>query len=419
MNILIISHYFPPLNSIASLRIFSWANTWKNDHNVTVLTSKKQIIPSTDIDKSMEGIELIEVDFPFNKKRAFNQRDRGASKSGWLISKLNDFRKKRGISRTSRMPDLRDLWIIPSIKAVKSRKFDVIISSSGPYASHIIARQLKSRENFWIADFRDLWVENHIYKGLFPFTLIESIIQKNIIGNADRITTVSNPLKERLEKKYECNKISVVENGFDLADYDNIKLPIQLKEKHPKKIIYTGTLYKDKQRPDPLLKAIQELKSENKFLYEQLQVEFYGSECETLVPLINELEIDDIVTIKGFIARDKILQIQVNADVLLFLEFEDNSYKGITTGKIFEYIMSRTPIWAIGESGSNEADELISTTNSGDILKKDIPAIKNAIHNLIINGSHNDKIDIAPIMKFERSELAKKMLSLIPNKSGC
>jgi hypothetical protein len=46
MRILIIAHYFPPKNSVASLRPYSWAQFWaQSGHDVTVLTTEKVEAP--------------------------------------------------------------------------------------------------------------------------------------------------------------------------------------------------------------------------------------------------------------------------------------------------------------------------------------------------------------------------------------
>ena len=61
MKILIVSYYFPPQNSIASLRPYSWAKWWSRaGHDVTVLTIEKKILKNNlNLDCSM--FKLIEV----------------------------------------------------------------------------------------------------------------------------------------------------------------------------------------------------------------------------------------------------------------------------------------------------------------------------------------------------------------------
>ena len=68
MKILIISDYFPPLNSIASLRPYSWAKFWsKMGHDVTVLTTQKYK-KENDLNFECSSFEIIEIENRFKKK---------------------------------------------------------------------------------------------------------------------------------------------------------------------------------------------------------------------------------------------------------------------------------------------------------------------------------------------------------------
>ena len=64
MKILIVTAFFPPQNSIASLRPYSWAKYWSRaGHDVTVLTVPKKASPS-DSPMPTDGFKLLEVPIP-------------------------------------------------------------------------------------------------------------------------------------------------------------------------------------------------------------------------------------------------------------------------------------------------------------------------------------------------------------------
>jgi hypothetical protein len=126
MKILIVSSHFPPLNSIASLRPYSWAKYWAAlGHDITVLTTRK---PHSDnrLDADLSFLTLLEVPIPgVGLLRRF---DDPASRSGavrvdheapeghWrLANRLNAIRRKRGLFMSARMPDHHDLWIRPAL----------------------------------------------------------------------------------------------------------------------------------------------------------------------------------------------------------------------------------------------------------------------------------------------------------------
>ena len=64
-RILIVSHFFPPLNSIASQRPYSWARTWTDmGHSVSVLTTAKMPFDGTpDLELDLSGIEVHTVSY--------------------------------------------------------------------------------------------------------------------------------------------------------------------------------------------------------------------------------------------------------------------------------------------------------------------------------------------------------------------
>src|SRR5690606_17553878 len=79
-----------------------------------------------------------------------------------------------------RMPHRTDFWIPKAKKALERfKEFDLIVSSYGPYSAHLVALAAKKRFGSpWIADFRDLWCDNHTYRGLWPFTFWERRLEE-------------------------------------------------------------------------------------------------------------------------------------------------------------------------------------------------------------------------------------------------
>ncbi len=240
MKILIISYYFPPENSIASLRSYSWAKYWAAmGHEVVVLTTDKTY-KSTNLNLVMDGFEVIKTQIGIiekikrlrakilgkktNQINNFEKNTSNASSIKKILIWINEKRKERGLACSARMPDIYDLWKTSAIKAVEHEKWDLIVSTHGPYVCHSIAYELKKRglTKKWIADYRDLWTQSHLFKGLFPFTILEKNLEKKYNEAADIITTVSEPLKNALQSRLSVQKVYVIENGFDTDDLNHI-----------------------------------------------------------------------------------------------------------------------------------------------------------------------------------------------------
>lgn len=433
LRILIVSTYFPPLNSIASLRPYSWAKYWSlAGHDVTVLTTKKDEGIAIDLSVPMNGFAVKEVPLPrffylFKRKYTLS-RSRGPdylTRSGrpgglkhFLYSAFNILRHKKGIFNSCRMPDFTDFWIRPALKEIQNDPpWDLVISTAGPYATHIIAASIKKRKQAkaWIADYRDKWSDSIIYPGIFPFNVLEKSVEKRLIRNADLLTTISQPFADSYTLKYPNTKIISIENGFDPCDLHNINPhPIFLRD-GKFRIVYTGTVYPDKQDPRPLFQAIvsMSLDPKHKNLLEALEVLFVGHNQGNLQKLINEFGIGCWVKLQNGVSRDDALRMQRDAHALLFLAWNDSSVDGVMTGKIFEYLFSKTPILAIGTQGLEASQQLILEAKAGEVFSHSEELVSYLIKHLRCPVKQKIHVDPNILNRYNRQVLAMKLLESI------
>ncbi|MBE7434432.1 MAG: glycosyltransferase [Anaerolineales bacterium] len=382
MKILIVTIFFPPLNSVASFRPYSWAKYWSRaGHDVTVLTTKKHEHP-TDSPYPFTGFEAREVEMPlFNRLRGALGRENTAKVVGSnngvkatvlssLLARANksiQFLQRRfGVLNYCRMPDLTDLWAARAYQSVSSEQWDLVVSTAWPYTVHQIAYRLRKKglAKKWIADWRDIWIGNHLYAGLFPFTLIERYYERLWMKKADFITTVSEPLAGILRKRYG-DKVSVIYNGFDPEDNEGLPPEKAYPDDGVFRIVYTGSIYAGWQDPSPLFEAIVRLKSQEQITPEHLQVIFYGNNAD-MTPLANKFNISEYVQYGGFLPRQQSLHFQRDADALLFLEFESKNLRGILTGKLFEYLFAGPPILSVGSGVDDSVGVVLKETGRGE-----------------------------------------------------
>ena len=126
----------------------------------------------------------------------------------------------------------------------------------------------------------------------------------------------------------------------------------------------------------------------------------------------------NIIKQHGFINREEVLQKQKQAQILLLLSWNDQSEKGITTGKVFEYLCAKRPIINIGGTGNDSATRLIEETNSG-MTGQNVQEIKNIIKKLYSEYQENKFVKYqgieTEINKYNHLEMAKKFSDLIEN----
>ena len=424
MRILIVTTFFPPLNAIASLRPYSWAKRWSSQgHDVTVLTVEKMQENAVTLPLPEGRFHVIEV--PTTRliahlKKGYSETQRSdASPSSrwkqWCHRLFDAIRFRLGIFNSCRMPDFTDLWVRPALKAVKTAApWDLVVSSSGPYTTHMVAAAIKKRGQAkkWVADYRDSWSDNYIYRGLFPFNLIEKVLERRLLNHVDLITTVSAPFTNQYLKRFPRKPVVTIENGFDPEDQRHLPEAAVFPQDGKFRIVHTGSIYLGKRNPEPLFAAITTLANdaEQAALLDQLELLFVGAHNDMLCPLIERWKVSPWVKTTGLVSRETALAMQRDAHLLLFLPWNDTSVDGVMTGKLFEYLFSGTPIIAVGSQEPEASQRLILQAGAGWVFH-DVTSITSfLIEKLSKPQKERCHVDSSFLHRYRRDVLADKLL---------
>jgi glycosyltransferase involved in cell wall biosynthesis len=445
MRILIITKYFPPENSVATLRPYSWARYWAEaGHEVEVLTTVKDRSRPENTEMPNTGFTVHEVDFPpiYQRLKGLYKRfvkanpqslsepalgsggsAGGAGRPGLLkrvAAQANDWRLRRGVMLAIRMPDNFDFWVGQGLRWAQTRgPWDLVVSTHAPYATHLIAEKLKREKlaRTWVADFRDLWTDNHIYKGLFPFTVAEQYLEKRAMTSADAITTVSEPLAQILASKYGSEKVFVVENGYDADSLGQLPPAPAFPADGKKRIIHTGTIYRGKQDPSLFFEAVADLARQpaGKELLDRLEVLFVGSNPDVLQEAVRQYGVKEWVKLGSFLPRTEVLRMQRDADALLFLEFDRGKTAGILTGKLFEYLSSGTQVWGVGVHASSSPGRLIQQAGGGILFGENQEHLRQELQRFLQEEVKRQvSLHKEVLERYERKALASKFLGILP-----
>lgn len=434
MKILIVSSFFPPENSIASLRPYSWAKWWSRaGHEVTVLTTTKFQQPnSLKLDCSEFTVVEVPLKIPFKKAYLKNKESVEKSTEENLIAKLSikqriieffkneyvKFTKNTGCFYACRFPDWHDGWIKQAAKQLRPSCCDLLVTTGGPYSVHRTAILLKKMgwQGKWILDWRDLWTKNHLYQGLKIFHPYEKSLEKKFHSNADYITTVSEPLAETLRGMTK-TPVATIYNGFDSEDFEFLFSRAR-KETQKYTIAYLGTVYRRYQDPEPLFQGLGELDKAGLITPDDIAVCFAGGQAD-VKDLAQKYGAEKYYTYLGFLPREQSLELQYDSDSVLFLEYENPEVKGVLTGKLFEYLYLSKNIMAVGCSNKTSAGELIEKCNAGTCFGKDVEKIKQFILAAVENKKNDTFVEtqknLSEIEKFSRKTQAERMISLVGN----
>ena len=314
-------------------------------------------------------------------------------------------------------PDSDRGWKPFAIKAgselLQKEDIDAMLSSSSPVTSHLIAKELKASYKIpWIADFRDLWSQNHNYAYGSIRKLVDTRLELKTLSNADALITVSEPWAEKLRTLHKEKPVYAITHGFDLAEVNDP--PAKLATKFT--ITYTGSIYAGEQEPSKLFADLRDLISSGTMNPDEIEVRFYGLEPGWLDREIEQYGLSNIIKQYGVVPRQIALEKQRESQLLLRLKWEDPRERGAYSGKIFEYLAARRPILATGGS-DDVVSELLNETKAG-ICAPTVEDIKNALRELYaeykLKGKITYKGEESKVNKYTNQEMARK-LSVILN----
>jgi hypothetical protein len=392
MRILLVSPCFPPQHAVASLRTHSFARTWSQAGcQVQVLTTAKRH-DQCGMTLPGGGFTVTEIAYPvpamLERLRA-QHRAAPAEQAGprrhWF-GLLRRLRQRTGIFSAVRMPDLTDYWVAPALAWARQNTpgqgWDVVVSSGGPYTAHLVARALKreGRAAIWAADFRDLWTENHLYRGLFPFTLRERHEERLCLREADLIVTVTEELAMRLRRR-TTRPVAVVFNGTDPDSFAGLSPAPFFPDDGVRRLVYCGSYYPQGQDPVPLLRGLRALVERRPDLQSRLALAVAGWGGEEWSELARRNGVGHLLQLLGVLPHEEALRLERDATALLLLDWRDPR-AGVLTGKVFEYLSAPGPILAVGGRGDSALGGLLTRTGRGLHLGSDEGRIAQALANL-------------------------------------
>lgn len=420
MKILLISYYFPPLNSVGALRPYAFArDITELGHDVTVLTANK---PGLSGIPDAERFEIVTAGHPwldlFYKRLGINDGSPRTPGSG-LVSRLKQmlrrFRLRRGLMLISRLPDPLDLLIRPSFKLMEGRQFDCVIAYFAPRYCLEVALRLKQsgQARFLVCDFRDMWTESSQFKGVFPFTLWERRLERRYLQAADLVCTISQGFAASLQRVFN-RDVEVVPNGFNQSEFLSDE-PLYLSETQIH-LVYTGTLYSDWSAPRRFLEAMDTVLGQSPELQTSLTIHFVGNDLAGLEHTFKNRRVDSVLQFHGLQERSVSLAFQRRAHAVLLFEHDFDA--SIPTTKLFEYIASGSRLWRIAPAGRSAAKEVLDVAEVGHYLGWEIVDIAAVAAGLLQELQPGAKpVSHKPTELFtttyERTQITHRMLALL------
>lgn len=383
-RVLVVTYYFPPSGGSGVQRVLKFIKYLRDfGYEPTVLTVADGAYPQHDDELASDipsgvAIHRTRSMDPFGAYARLTGRSK---KDAVMVGAIR--REGRIVERAAGwiranifLPDARVGWVPfavhEGIRLHKEQPFDLVLTSGPPHSKHLIGRKLKRRLGLpWVADFRDPWTDPSHYENIrmSRFALhFTRRLERSVLKEADRLTTVSASLKEMLAERSGrgAEDVTVIQNGFDEDDFPSTSSPSGLIS-DVFTLAYVGSMTGPR-NPLAFWAALKRLHEAGRI--DRLRIRLVGSVDTRILEAVAAHGLDEVVDIVGYVSHPEAVQTMCKADALLLVLGHFETDGGLITGKLFEYIASGRPILALGPTDGDVA-HLLDETGSGQILAWD------------------------------------------------
>ena len=421
-KVLIITYYWPPaggagvqraLKFVKYLPQFGWQPIVLTVQNPDSPVEDKSL--AADIPNECKVYKTKSLE-PFEIYKKFIGKSKNKKIPADVLLKKENASIKEKLAQWIRInlfiPDAKIGWkyfaVKEGINIVNKENIDIIFSTSPPQTAGLIARSIAEKTNKkWIADFRDPWMEIVYYQNIkrSAFTkFFDAKLEEKVLSSADGIVSISKGLIDLLKTKAN-NKFCLIPNGYDESDFEEIQ-----QEKNTEfTIAYTGSM-SDNRVPYPLLQALKRIIYNDGI--KDIKLRIVGRATPRLTGLINKEGLGNYFIFTSFLPHKESTKILQGSDALLLVIDDVPDNEGFLTGKIFEYLGCKKPVFAIGPV-NGDANKILQETNSGEMVDyKDNEGAYRLLKQLYEDWKTNTSRFTFKVEQFSRKNLTKKLVQV-------
>ncbi len=410
-RLLMIVNFFPPAAGGGVYRPLSFVKylsraSWE----ITVVTPRPGEFWISDpelVDQIPDGVRVVRTG-SFSGSRILNRLRGGRSRRS-----TGGFGLLRSIGEIFLVPDTYIGWI-PFASAAAERlcreeRFDLVYTTSPPDSSHLVGRRISRRFGLpWIADFRDPWIALHLRKPPSPMhSAWHRRLERGVMG-ADAVLVTTQWHGDTLREEFPDARIERVPNGFDEEDFEGMEAAGR--PAHPFTILHGGMLTLGRSI-GPFLEGLSLFIREHPDSRDDVRVTFLGGRESRNEELAVAAGLGDVVSFEDNVSHAECVRRECSSHVLLLLKHDDERYRGLVPGKLYEYLGARRPILAVAPEG--EAADIVRGAGRGEVVPiGDARAIADAIsemYGLFLGGSLDGAYALAELPDYSRGKAAARL----------
>lgn len=360
MRILIITpYYFPYINPRAH-RWTEIAEYWaKEGHEVQVVCSRGRDLPE---ESASNGVQIHRTGYSAAKEWFFSvfniKNSRGSvrdapeaavSLRGSRLQRLLIWLNER-LWRKVYWPDDACIWYFPArrkaIGLLSAAPFDLMISVSLPFTSHLVGLACKRRFPAlrWVADTGDPFSLQDLYKlnNFFIYKKLNFNTERKILEMSDRLTVTTEATRQLYGRHFPGSlaKVQVIPPLRSRAGDEKTNERLLDLNDHYIHIGYFGSFFRDVRTPDALLDLLQTLRRAHPEL--RVMLHFAGEVFEEFLPAFrNCAAADELFRLYGLLPREAAVQLMRRMDFLINV---GNQTDYQLPSKSVDYLLSGLPV---------------------------------------------------------------------------
>jgi glycosyltransferase involved in cell wall biosynthesis len=346
---------------------------------------------------------------------------RGARRAGESRRSSGGFGALRRIGELFLVPDTYVGWVPFAARAAAELcrgGFDVVYSTSPPDSSHLVARDVAHRFGIpWVADFRDPWINLYLRE---PPTPLHRALHRRLeraVSRADLVLTTTAAHERMLTGRYPWCRVEQIPNGFDEEDFTReagVSPPAG-----PFTLTHCGMLTLGRSAK-PFLEGLAALRRRAPAVADAIRVVFIGARESVSEEWARRLGLEGSVVFEDNLPHRECVERERRSHVLLLIKHDDDRYRGLVPGKLFEYIGSKRPILAVVPDG--EAAEIVRDLRRGETPRigdaEGIAAALEKMHALYRTGELESSYSLDDVPRYSRRAEAERLSELLRGLRG-
>jgi hypothetical protein len=256
--------------------------------------------------------------------------------------------------------------LVQLLRLIRHDRPDLIVTTSGPEATHLLGLVGSACGIRWVADYRDPWHpwRRDAHRPTI-LGLVDGGLERLVARRASIVTAVNEPVAADIERRHHVDAFTI-SNGFDRHVLANASDERGTLDPTRFSLVHTGVLAIDAEGPvlsaapnrtrdvRRFLGALEALLARHPELATSLELAVAGPISDQERETLARGDLGKIVRVLGSLPHERALGLQEASDGLLLIPGGSDA----TSAKIFEYLAAHKPIFAVTEQSSVAAELL-------------------------------------------------------------